>query len=275
MQQTNPSPHIVWTFRRTGGTTLASLLSSLSPHPTVEHEPFNKGRVFGDVADAYADGRLEEYERGIRQLFDRQYVIKNCLEIRTLDFNLDIAARSSEGGAYKHLVLLRKDEPKRLLSLAVALETGSWSPREAEAVIEELKAKPNPSITLNIRRFQIEHQRCQARLVKLKEFFDSRAIPYKVVHFEDIYVGEKAPRITKLEEVLRFLELGPASEDEIRRLFTKAQKSNKIYDHISNLEQFLAEVTEPPSVASKLINRVENAIHRAWVGMAPAAGLTE
>lgn len=275
MRRTSPSPHIVWTFRRTGGTTLASLLSSLSPHPTVEHEPFNRGRVFGDVADAYADGRVEEYERGIRQIIDRRYVIKNCLEIRTLDFNLDIAARFSEDGAYNHLILLRKDEPKRLLSLAVALETGSWSPREAEAVIEKLEGEPSPSIKLNIRRFQIEHQRCRARLRKLEEFFDSRAIPYKVVHFEDIYVGERAPRIAKLEEVLGFLELGPASEDDIRRLFTKAQKSGRIYDHVSNLNRFLAEVTEPPSVASKLINRVENAVFRAWAGRGPAAGLTE
>lgn len=275
MPPTKPRPHIVWTFRRTGGTTLASLLSGLSPHPTVEHEPFNKGRVFGDVADAYAEGRLAEYERAVRQLLERPYVIKNCFEIRSLDFNLDIAAKSSEGEGYNHLILLRRNEARRLLSLAVAMETGSWSPREAEAVIEELRAKPNPSITLNIRRFQIEHQRCQARLLKLKEFFDARAIPYEVVHFEDIYVGEKAARIERLEEVLRFLELGPATESDIQALFTKAQKSGDIYDHVSNLDRFLAEVTNPPSTVARVINRVENSVHRWWVGSPPAAGLDE
>ncbi|NNF13905.1 MAG: hypothetical protein HKN72_11810 [Gemmatimonadetes bacterium] len=227
------------------------------------------------MADAYADGRLDEYDRRIRQLLEQQYVIKNCFEIRTLDFNLDIAARSSEGGAYKHLILLRGDEAKRLLSLAVAMETGSWSPREAEAVIQELEGKPNPSIKLNIRRYQIEHQRCQARLLKLKEFFDSRAIPFEVVHFEEIYVGDEAARIARLEEVLRFLELGPASDDDIQRLFTKAQKSGDIYAHVSNLDQFLADVIEPPSAAAKLMNRVENAVHRVWMGSAPAAGLPE
>jgi hypothetical protein len=262
---TKPPPHIVWTLRRTGGTTLASLLSSLSSHPTVEHEPFNQGRAFGGVANAYEARRLEEYERGIREIIASQYVIKHCFEVRSWDFNLDLASRFSDGG-YKNLILIRKDEPKRLLSLAVALETGSWGPAKAEAVLEQLRRTPKNSIELNIPRFQVEHERCQQRLARLQSHFESRSIPYRLVFFEDVYKGDRAKRIERLEELLAFLELGPPTESSLQRLFTRAQKSNEIYDYIANSEQFLNEVTRKPSAASKLVDRFETSMEalRAW-----------
>jgi hypothetical protein len=260
-----PPPHIVWTFRRTGGTTLASLFSSLSPHPTVEHEPFNQGRAFGGVANAYEAGHHEEYDRGIREIIASGYVIKHCFEVRSWAFNVDIASRFSEGG-YKNLILIRRDEPKRLLSLAVALETGSWGPAKAEAVLERLRQTPKNSIELNIPRFQIEHERCQQRLAKLRSFFDNRSIPYRLVFFEDIYQGDRAKRIEMLEELLAFLELGPPTESSLERLFTRAQKSNEIYDYIANSEQFSREVTRKPSAASKLVDRFETSMEalRSW-----------
>lgn len=261
-----PPPHMVWTFRRTGGTTLASLLASLSPHPSVEHEPFIAGRVFAGVADAYEEGRLEEYRRGIREIMDGKYVIKHCFETRAWDFNLDVASRFSEGGAYRHLILLRRSESKRLLSLAVALETGSWGPRQAERVLEGLKDTPPKSIELSIPRFQIEHERCQQRLARLRAFFERRSIPYRVVFFEDIYTGDEATRIEMLEELLGFLDLGPPTEGSLERLFTRAQKSDEIYGYIANSEQFLSEVTQEPSAASRLKYRLETSMGsvRSW-----------
>jgi hypothetical protein len=214
------------------------------------------------VADAYEEGRLEEYRRGIREILDAKYVIKHCFETRTWDFNLDIASRFSEGDAYRHLILLRRSESKRLLSLAVALETGSWGPRQAERVLEGLKDTPPKSIELNIPRFQMEHQRCETRLSRLKEFFDVRSIPHKTLFFEDLYSGDREKRIDELEEVLGFLDLGPATEESIERLFTKAQKSNEIYGYVANTDRFLTEVTRRPSAATKLVFGLEDTAGR-------------
>jgi hypothetical protein len=153
-----------------------------------------------------------------------------------------------------------------LLSLAVALETGSWGPRRAERVLEGLKDTPPKSIELSIPRFQMEHERCQQRLTKLKVFFESRSIPYRVVFFEDIYKGDQATRIEMLEELLGFLDLGPPTEGSLERLFTRAQKSDEIYDYIANSDRFLREVTQKPSAASRLMYRLETSMGsvRSW-----------
>lgn len=236
-------PHILWTMRRSGGTTLAMVLAEASGRPQI-HEPFTPGRPFAHIADAYEAERTEEYAEGLADFFAQGMVVRHCFDVRAMGLSLDLARRTQD--SHRHVFLLRRDEARRLLSLATALETGAWRFDDDKPQIGAIK--------LSVGRFRREYKRCKRRLEVLNSLFAELQIPHHVVYFEDIYVGEREARVRHCRGVFEFLGYGPVGEDQLNMIFTREQaKPNPA--QIQNREQFLASVTTPGGLIPRVLDR--------------------
>lgn len=237
-------PHILWTMRRSGGTTLAMLLADASGRPQI-HEPFTPGRPYAHVADAYEAGRQDEYSEGLTDFLAQGLVIRHCFDVRPMEFSRDLALAMQD--RYQHVVLLRRDEAKRLLSLATAVQTGAWRYDDDKPQLER-------PVKLPIGRFRREAKRCRRRLEELKKLFAERQISHHVVYFEDMYQGERESRVAHLEGVFAFLGYGSVDETDLTVIFTREQaKPEKKL--IQNREQFLASVTAPGGLIQRVADR--------------------
>ncbi|WP_083006156.1 hypothetical protein [Halomonas sp. GT] len=119
-------PLIIWTFRRSGGTNLGQALFKAMPFPTVEHEPFNIDRIYGNVTLNWKKNKNYcELEESIDDILKSKPLIKHCLEIMPDELNLALMKKSIEYG-YRHLFLYREYSTDRLLSLNYAQKTGIW-----------------------------------------------------------------------------------------------------------------------------------------------------
>ena len=105
-------------MQRTGGTTLAALLANLSEHPGVQHEPFNAERIFGHVTEGWVADRDPVAMRAalVEALAERTPVIKHCHELVPAPVNEELM-RVASGLGYRHMVLDRRAEVDRILSL--------------------------------------------------------------------------------------------------------------------------------------------------------------
>lgn len=122
----NPSPFIIWTFRRSGGTNLGQSLFLSSQFNAVEHEPFNIDRKFNYVVNNWNKNKdKEKLYSDIEEILSQNLLIKHCLEIMPEELNQALLEVSVKLG-YKHLFLYRENAKSRLLSLNYSMKTNVW-----------------------------------------------------------------------------------------------------------------------------------------------------
>lgn len=181
------TPIMIWTFRRTGGTTLTDLMQERSEHPVADQEPFNWDRGFGWVSQAWAEHRDPARLRAdLDRVLADHPTIKHCMEMQSEPFNTQLFEAATAAG-YRHMMLDRRDEVSRLLSLELARQTGAWGKMGSEeryARVERgelvLEAADIPELVAHLRL-------CHARRRQLRDTARARAIPLREVFFEDIY----------------------------------------------------------------------------------------
>lgn len=234
-------PYIIWTMQRTGGTTLAALFANLSEHPRVQHEPFNQERAYGRVLNKWNAHRDPDQLRAdIRDVLQPRPVIKHCHELLPAPLNAALMAVSSELG-YRHIVLERRAEVDRVLSLEMAKTNGVWGKAEAWRVHQEFVDGTTEPQPLNIARALSHMQMCQDRKVALAELFAAHGqTPYTMV-FEDIYTDPAVGR-RAIHELVKFLKIDVTPHKDYAQqvneaLLQKGQNSARIAAFIPNYEQ--------------------------------------
>jgi hypothetical protein len=226
-------PFIVWTLRRTGGTTLSSILEQHSLLPTIEHEPFLPGRVFGNVARAHEAKNRTGFRDGLKQIMADRYPLKHCIDTHPLEFSIDLA--KILGDEYGHVILLRRNESLRLLSLAMAEATGAWR--------YDSKNEVQRQIRLPIRKFRREYGRCRSLVKALSDVLSDRPT---TAYFEDLYEGSMSARLEALNRVAQFLKLDSIAEDsDLAARLVEREQSKAARAYLSNEQEFLAKVTRP------------------------------
>ncbi|MFZ7094107.1 hypothetical protein [Primorskyibacter sp. 2E233] len=238
-------PYIIWTMQRTGGTTLATLLATLSEHPGVQHEPFNQDRVFGHVAPHWQDpARLRDEMAGV--LAPRP-VIKHCHELLPPVLNETLMEVSSELG-YRHIVLERRAEADRILSLELAKITGAWGSDQARRIYRQIEEGGSPLDPIDIPRALAHMHHCAARRAALDALFEAHGqTPYRVC-FEDIYTDPASGRIL-VEDALSFLAIDPKAHPQYEALVTEAllkkgQNSVRVADAVPNYDAARNQLVE-------------------------------
>ena len=197
-------PYIIWTMRRTGGTSLATLLQRYAPFPRVDHEPFNSGRAWNPMVKQFGTDPTAT-EPALRKALEARPVIKNCYDLHPTGLHALLMRLSSELG-YRHVILDRRNEADRLLSLVLAAQTGSWGRKSARAIYAEIldgsrKLDPIPEA-----RLLKQMRNAAKRRAWLAKTMAAAGLTPHTVHFEEIY----APQVdgeARIREIFRFLDI--------------------------------------------------------------------
>ncbi|MEP6068294.1 MAG: hypothetical protein ABJ246_20840 [Paracoccaceae bacterium] len=203
-----PSPFIVWTLRRTGGTTLNNLLMGASPFPTGLHEPFNHDREFGWVSQTYGDTEnLDELRSNVGKVLDDSPLFKTAFEMQSLAINKSILLESTARG-YRHIILDRKAEVDRLLSLELARVTGGWGKMDAERIYAEYTSGASQIEEFDVDWLVGHLEYCRKMRTSLQQLMIEAGIAPQVVYFEDIYLDHDAGR-RQIDSLMHFVGLSP------------------------------------------------------------------
>ena len=243
-------PMIIWTLRRTGGTSLASLLFKNSSFKGLQHEPFNQERVWGDVTydwrqqegkalDDIAEYDLSSIQDRIFQYVSSKRNIKHCID--NIPFTITkFLLEASQDVGYKHILLLRKNQLQRILSLLVAQQVTwkhGYSPDVAAEKIESGEFVMPEIAFGDINRKFIESSQIVGRLY---EAFHQNDIPYYRVYFEDLYSSDLGAqeRVQNAMRILDYLEIENRDTTIIQeKIFNASEHTQAIYEHIPNYAQ--------------------------------------
>lgn len=182
-------PWLILTLRRTGGTSLTAFLTRISGFATLEHEPFNRDRQLGAITrDFVASDDREALRRDIAAALQDRPNIKHCIEVVHFAITEELIDACTARD-YRILVLTRRDEARRLLSLALAQATGAWGPEQAQKVYPAIRQgtiRPRPIDLDRLRHRADEDRRLLARLHR---DLARRDIAHRQAWFEDLYRG--------------------------------------------------------------------------------------
>lgn len=234
------TPFVIWTFRRTGGTTLTDLMMDLSEHPRTDQEPFNWDRSFGAVSKHWYDTHdAARLEADLDAVLQDTPLIKHCHELHPDGFNDALFAAAHRHG-YRQLVLDRRDEVGRMLSLELAQMTGAWGKHGSAERYARVERGEDVLPPIDIAA-AIGHMRlCQARRHALRARIDAAGLAVPVVLFEDLYacpIEEGRPRVRAILQDLGLTRKDPAG---VRQRITHAlrwqgQGSARILPFVPNL----------------------------------------
>ena len=237
-------PYVIWTMRRTGGTTLATLLNTLSEHPTIEHEPFNPERRFGHVS---ADFKMTNDAGRLRDTLmiclQNRPLIKYCYELLPPAFNAALLEVTTALG-YRHIILDRRSEADRILSLELAQMTGAWGGDRAKQIYPGIEAGEVTLPPINEDKVMREMTLCRARRQELVQMIASITPAPFVVYFEDVYSDPQAGRAL-IARLLAFLGIRSEAHEGYDKLVSNAllhrgQNTARIMDAVPNIKEIRA-----------------------------------
>lgn len=235
-------------MQRTGGTSLTDLLMQMSEHRRAEHEPFNwakvKPRQFWPITDAWnSKGDLVALQASLKKIFEERFLIKHCYELLNMGFNTHLM-QVSASTPYKHVILLRRDEPSRLVSKFIAEAHGTWFKDYSREVFSEVARGERRVDDLPINRLVAHFLHSQQATKAIDDGLQELgATPLRIFH-EDLYTGERDERLAHLHRLLAFLEHTPAAikkhHDLIEeKVFRGGQNTQSVARYVPNLAKAL------------------------------------
>jgi len=225
-------PYIIWTMRRTGGTTFASLLGRISSHKPVQHEPFNPDRLYGKVVKNWTRSfDIDQMRSQISDILKSSPVIKHCYEIAPLPLNILLLQESIRRG-YSTILLHREAEVDRQFSLEIAKLTGAWGADLASRIFEEIRTGARPKPVLPISSSVSHILDCRLKRVWLANMLTSSGVTYSEVLFEDLF-ADKARGVRTVNAVLAQLghtesRIADLVEDVAKAVSSNGQDTQRI-----------------------------------------------
>ncbi|MGR3623942.1 hypothetical protein [Pseudophaeobacter sp.] len=241
----NPRPTLTITLRRTGGTSLQSFLSQVSPFRSVEHEPFNPDRIWGPIVKAFQEsGDEQALEASIDALLKEEVNIKHCIEVIPLDVTRVLIERAKAHNYY-FIVLSRKNTTRRLRSLFLAKATGAWSPEQEQERYPAIMSGETQAESLDIQKVRKQVWHDFYVLGQTLAMLRYRKIDYNWVVFEEIYKGE-LPVSVYAANLAGLIGIDVSNEqDNLRRLNEKGQQSSGgIEAYVPNYDEMMRTLGE-------------------------------
>lgn len=240
---------MVWTLRRTGGTTLQKILQLAYPEDRVHAEPFNWDRALGRHSKRLAHGGTgAEFYASLQPELEQPLVIKHCVELMQRKVNATLLSVSILE-EFKHIVLFRKDELARMRSLVIAESTGFWGQSRVDAYDEYLDGHPgiikryDDAKTRRVIDFGIEQLR--AVRTTLKEL----KVGFTEFRLEDLYAAGTEAAYDTLERELGRLGVDLTAVKRgavLGKLERGEQKSSVLLKHVPNPPDFAALKADHP-----------------------------
>lgn len=239
-------PYIIWTMRRTGGTTLATLLSTLSEHAGIQHEPFNRERRLGHVSEEFEQsGDVDRLRAQLHGCLEKRPLVKHCYEIMSPEFNAALLEVATALG-YRHIILDRRNETDRIVSLELAYLTGAWGGEAAAKIYPAIEAGevvlPAPNTARALRELRL----CNTRRMELARMTGTAEPAPFVIYFEDVYSDPQQGRAL-IARILAFLEIRPedhAGYDALvdEALTRRGQNSARILAAVPDIDALVAQL---------------------------------
>lgn len=249
-------PYIIWTLQRTGGTNLAKRLTALSRFAAVQHEPFNNGRIYGHVAEAWqCDQDSAALQASVNSICERKVLIKHCVEEVAWAVTEALIEASCRAG-YRHIFLYRRQPLDRLLSLHFARKTGVWGAQlkgQTLAARAQVSAGPMDSALeepLPIAQLVAHEGRCVNVLGRTLKALCDRGQEPAALAYEDVYRAEDPEQPYELvTALLRYLALSRGAEADrafVASLITEGDQGTRSkyrqFKGVEDLEERLAGV---------------------------------
>ncbi|WP_298637067.1 hypothetical protein [uncultured Umboniibacter sp.] len=204
-----------------------------------EHEAFNLDRRYGHILrDFKATNCVVSLRNQLKEVLIDKPLMKHCLELMPIDFNIELARVSSELG-YNHLFLYRENPESRLLSLFLAQTTGIWGPLQAKKIDIDSKIF-DTDIAINK---LLDHERsCRNSIRRIHEELKGLNVGVEAVSFENLYESDE-DKTTLLRKVFDSListdTLIPA--ELLAGLQPAGQGTKKYYDEFPNYQEFIRQ----------------------------------
>ncbi len=208
-------PFVIWTLQRTGGTNLTQRLVERSGIPSAPHEPFNVGRVYGEITKHWMESGDEAALIGsMKAIAAKRENIKHCVEMVPWEVTKALIDATVEAG-YHHLFLYRANAKDRLLSLHFARSTGIWGPNmKGEEVPDDALSKELPVEQL------VAHERmCSIRMNRAWRYLHDLGVRPYALSYEQVYRSEPHSAGEKLCYILKGLGLSRGGKSD--RLFVE------------------------------------------------------
>ncbi|WP_299548472.1 hypothetical protein [uncultured Tateyamaria sp.] len=238
-------PWLILTLRRTGGTSLTSFLAEVSQFPTIEHEPFNTDRIFGHITrDFLETGDMIAMQGAVKQAVARNPNIKHCVEIIPLEMTRALIDTCQAQG-YGFMVLTRRDEARRMLSLLLAISTGAWGPEMAADIYPEIIAGTRQATPIDLQMVRNRVRQDYFTIGRTLSLLRNRQIDYQWLLFEELYLGE-TPIETQAPAIAAKLGIEIAADDPRLMAFSErdGQKSGSIAHHVDGYDAAVALLEE-------------------------------
>lgn len=183
-------PYLILTMRRTGGTSLMSFLGKVSAFSSIQHEPFNKKRIWNHLKTAYVDRYdSDDFSEALNGVLRKRPNIKHCIELVPLELTTALIRACAERG-YRVFVLSRRNEAARLRSLFLAQATGVWGKDKAEKIYPEIIAGKVALPPVNLKMVKKRARRDGEVITAVRDVLDAQKIAYTELVFEDIYAKD-------------------------------------------------------------------------------------
>lgn len=233
-------PWLIITLRRTGGTTLTSLLTSMSSHKTIIDEPFNRQRVFGQVTLEFQETwDFSTLDASVANALMDTPNLKHCIDTIPFEITSAVVEEANRRG-YHIIVLTRRNEVHRLASLFLAKATGSWSAQDAAEIYPKIisgKITPQP---INLKLVKRHIKGGIKRINLLHSMLNDRQIDYQQICYEDLYADKSAMDMTA-RNIAQRLNIDQLANPLIvpRNFDTTNQRSKDIGLYIENYDAML------------------------------------
>ncbi|QBF34245.1 hypothetical protein [Thalassococcus sp. S3] len=238
-------PYLILTLRRTGGTSLTTFLSEVSSFATKEHEPFNPDRVWGGITEEFKRTKNVDLLRSkLGEALQSRPNIKHCIEVVPGVLTQELITACHER-QYRLMLLTRRDETSRLISLFLAQSTGAWGPDEARQIYRNIMAgqtKPNPIQLHEVKQRYLLDAGILGQTLSVLRY---KEIPYKWLVFEELYKGQ-TPIETQAIEIAKYLGLRIEAEDPNLATF-----SNQPGQNSKVIEPYVPGIAEARDILSR------------------------
>lgn len=233
-------PFLIITLRRTGGTTLASLMASMSSHETTMYEPFNSYRIFGQITLEFKETwNFSTLDASVANALMDTPNLKHCIDVIPFEITSSVVEEANRRG-YHIIVLTRRNEVHRLASLFLAKATGSWKAQDAAEIYPKIISGEITPQPINLKFVKRRIKDDIERINLLHSMLNDRQIGYQHICYEDFYADESAMDMT-LRNIAQRLNIDQLANALIvpRKFDTTSQRSKDIGPYIENYDSML------------------------------------
>jgi hypothetical protein len=241
---------VIWTFQRTGGTALTSALSISTKNSEIKHEPFNRDRDFSNISKAFREGDISCSTKLTHNLLESGLSFKHCFELHSIEFNSMLLEVFDSYPNYRHIILMRNSEIRRILSLYLAKQTNVWGKWKVDkGGFDEIIAGKQLLDPFPIDEMINHSKKCLKYRDWIQGVFKTKEILNLFITYEDLYERSPQRRIENFKKVFDFVGATFTLEDRgvYNCIFSSKQGSDDIFKYVPNIEEakkYLSETTE-------------------------------